>query len=106
TRKKGQAIRPALKGRWGYVRTSTGAPPIVAQSVNDRREQLSYLFKAFWPERAVIEINGKKKRSREATRIDVPYHNQALAWLHKQELADVMIANKCTYRSGHFILSR
>ncbi|MBZ9998518.1 MULTISPECIES: hypothetical protein [unclassified Mesorhizobium] len=106
TRQKAQAIRPALKGRWGYERTFTGAAPIVAQPVNDRRKQLSYLFKAFWPQKAVVEVNGKKKRRRDGNRIVLPYHNQALAWLHKQELADVMIANKCTYRSGDFLLSR
>lgn len=105
-RNKAQAIRPGLKGRWGYERTFTGAAPIVTQPVNDRRDQLSYLFKAFWPQRTVIEINGKKKRSREIARIDLPYHNQVLAWIHKQNLADVMITNKCSYRSGRFISLR
>lgn len=103
TRKKAQAIRPELNGNWGYERTSTGAAPIVAQPVNDRREQVSYLFKAFWPQKPVIEINGKKKRRREVTRIDLPYHNQVLDWLNRQKLADVMITNKCCYRSSHFI---
>ncbi|TPK86991.1 hypothetical protein FJ936_06485 [Mesorhizobium sp. B2-4-13] len=103
TREKAQAIRPALRGRWGYERTSTGAAPIKSQSVNHRRKQLSYLFKAFWPQKAVIDINGKKKRRREGTRIDLPHHNQVLAWLHKQNLVDVMITNKCSYRSGQFI---
>ncbi|ESX14450.1 hypothetical protein NKJ16_24970 [Mesorhizobium sp. M0179] len=105
-REKAQAIRPALRGRWGYVRTSTGAAPIKAQPVNDRHKQLSYLFKAFWPQKVVIEINGKKKRRRVGTRIDLPYHNQVLAWLYKQKLADIMITNKCTYRSSQFISLR
>lgn len=103
TRKKAQAIRPELRGHWGYMQTSTGAAPIVAQPVNDRRKQLSYLFKAFWPQKPVIEINGRKKRKREGERIDPPYHSQVLDWLNRQKLADVMIINKCRYQSCQFI---
>jgi len=100
TKKKAAAIKTSLKGRWGYVRTATGSNPIVRRPIRDRPVQFSYLLQGFWPEKSIVTIDGKQKRTRTKQRIREPFHTQHLLWLNRQKLNDIMICNQCNYRKG------
>lgn len=107
TTQKSHALLDGLRGRWGYEKTLTGAVPIKRQRVKDRREQFSYLLKAYWPQRDIFMIDGIIRRRRNATRIPIPHHNHYLAWINRQKFAEIQLINNVIYRNGkYYLLSR
>ena len=96
------SVLHSLKGRWGYVRTRSRAPPLRVMPMRDRPEQFSYLLKSFWLEKLIRPTSRGKKRSRKGRRIKGWAHSEYLLWLHRTELADMMIVSGATYRNGQF----
>lgn len=74
----------SMSGRWGYVRTASGAAPIVCKSVSDRARQFSYLYKSLWQERSITVANGHTDRSDKPLRVREPYQSIMLTWLDRQ----------------------
>lgn len=94
TKEKGKAL-DRLKKRFGYEKTATGARPIVCKPVRKRERQVTYLLKAYWPERAVREVRGVLKRDRNAKRIKEPFHTQVLMFLDRHRLIELTVMNNC-----------
>jgi hypothetical protein len=105
TAEKAALILERLRGRCGYQKTATGAAAIKRSKVNDRPKQFSYLLKSYWPERPVVEIDGKLKRVRGVRRIKGPRHTDYLLWLDRTDFSDIRLLNQCTFRNGKFHLS-
>jgi hypothetical protein len=74
----------SLSRRWGYVPSISGAPSIRCDDVMDRLTQLSYLEKAFWPERDVNVVGDQIDRARNPLRVREPFHSIMLIWLDRQ----------------------
>lgn len=91
---KAEALK-RLSGMQGYYRTATGAQPIRCEKVRNRRKQVSYLLKAYWPMKALRFVGGVRKRDRRHHRIPEPYATQALLWLDRHRLRDLTVMNEC-----------
>lgn len=79
----------------GYTATATGAAPVFCSRLRDRARQFSYLVKAFWPCRPVVNIDGRWKRVRRGRRSPEPYATQVLLWLDRQRFADLVLMQDC-----------
>ena len=99
---KAAALKKGLRKQWGYVKTVPGSNPITAQELTDRPCQLSYLLKAFWPDRPIFWIDGVPRRVREVRRIKDIAHTQVLLWLDRCRIQDLMLVTGCVYRHGRF----
>ncbi len=91
---KATLLRERLRQLAGYPLTATGAPAIRRSPVRDPARQLSYLLKAYWPQKAVRLVGGKLQRDRRHHRIGEPYHSLVLLWLDRQRLRDLTITNR------------
>ena len=83
------------KRGWGYEHTATGAAPLRREPVRDRVRQVSYLLKAFWPQRTVRIAGGKPRRDRKPHRIGDPYHMLVLLWLYRHRWTDLALLQGC-----------
>ena len=101
TRAKADRLRGLVwaQGRvirgWGYERTATGAAPLRRDPVRDRVRQVSYLLKAFWPQRTVRIAGGKPRRDRKPRRIGDPHHLLVLLWLNRHRWTDLALLQGC-----------
>jgi hypothetical protein len=99
--------KPALlsmSGRWGYVRTASGAVPVRCDPINDRARQFSYCLKSFWPERDVQIVDGRSERDRKPRRIGEPFASLVMVWLDRQSPSDIRILMGCRVgRGGPFV---
>lgn len=101
TTARGMTYIRQLRGRWGYSPTATGAAPIRADAIGNRGRQFSYIFKLFWPMKAVRQTEQGPKRDRKPHRILEPYHSTVLRWLDRHVVGDLMIAvNVWSRRAG------
>lgn len=92
---------------WGYDQSPTGSRPIVRKHVVNPLRQITYLLKAYWPEKAVRPTGSGERRDRRAQRIRNPYHTHHLLWLDRQQFTDIAIFNGCRLlRSGELRLAR
>lgn len=94
TAQKAALLSERLRQLSGYQLTATGASAIRRSPVRDPARQMSYLFKSYWPQKAVRLIRGKVQRDRVHHRIGEPYHSLVLLWLDRQRLVDLTITNR------------
>lgn len=100
TAAKAAALKAGLttKRIKGYCLTATGSSPVRRSRVRDRVRQFTYLVKAFWPGKPIIQIDGEAKRVRSYRRIPEPFGTQVLLWLDRQTFADLVVTNDCWSR--------
>ena len=79
----------------GYTKTATGSAPVRRSRLGDRVGQLTYLAKAYWPSKPVVQLDGKPTRLRDHHRIPEPFGTQVLLWLDRQKFSDLVMTHDC-----------
>ena len=86
-----------LKQRLGtlvsYEADDTVLRPIRSPKVGDRVRQLTYLLKAFWPQRALRLTANGWKRDHHRRRVSEPWSSIYLLWLDRHRLLDLTVSN-------------